>query len=241
LVLPYEQESAMAFPQMPSSAVSGQRHQPINEFNMRDWLWPHRLTTAMCDHAFLTRHVPGESFEEYDRVLDQAAERGYNTLRLDPLPQVIDLSRPEIVYRQPSFDVPYLPWTNPKGFAGPASTWLIECMEKMLVQPFLHYCLSAWWGSSIEPNRVAIHPRCLTGATEIWIDSLRQWEKRSGFDCCVYVDLNNEFPCFMPGQMEYLKEAGEPWSDPWQRLVEKEINESMARHRHHPGNGLYRW
>ena len=119
----------MKFPKMPPSTVFGQGYQPLNEFDMREWLEPRRLTTVMWDHAFLTRHVPGDSFEDYDRVLDEAVERGYNTLRLDPLPQVIDLSKPEIVYTQPSFNMPWLPWTNPDGFEGPAGAWLIECEE----------------------------------------------------------------------------------------------------------------
>ncbi len=222
----------MKFPKMLPSTVFNQGYQPLNEFDMRQWLEPRRLTTVMWDHAFLTRHVPGESFEDYDRVLDEAVERGYNTLRLDPLPQVIDLSKPETVYTQPSFNLPWLPWTNPNGFEGPAGAWLIECMEKTLARPELWYCLSAWWGGSIKPNKVATHPHTLTGGAELWIEFLHQWKERFGFDRCVYVDLNNEFPCFLSGLSEWLtKEGGEPWSDGWCELVTRQINDSMARMR----------
>ena len=34
---------------------------------MRNWLTPRR----MWDQAFLMRHVPGEAFADYDRVLGQ--------------------------------------------------------------------------------------------------------------------------------------------------------------------------
>ena len=53
---------------------------PLREFDMRDWLEPRRMTTVMWDHTFLTRHVPGDSFEDYDKVLDEAVGR---TLRQD--------------------------------------------------------------------------------------------------------------------------------------------------------------
>lgn len=54
-------------------------------FDMHDRLDPRRLTIVMWDQAFLLRHVPGESCEDYERVLDETFDRGYNTLRLDPL------------------------------------------------------------------------------------------------------------------------------------------------------------
>ena len=46
-------------------------------FDPRQQLNPRRLTLAMWDQAFLLRHIPGGSFEDYDRVLDEAIERGY--------------------------------------------------------------------------------------------------------------------------------------------------------------------
>ena len=60
---------------------------------MREHLTPRRLTLAMWDQAFALRHGPGGSFADYDRVLDETIERGYNTVRLDPMPQWVDLSQ----------------------------------------------------------------------------------------------------------------------------------------------------
>jgi len=64
-------------------------------FDPREQLTPRRLTLAMWDQAFLLRHGPGGSFADWDRVLDETIERGYNTVRLDPMPQWIDLSQPD--------------------------------------------------------------------------------------------------------------------------------------------------
>ncbi|MCE5277933.1 MAG: cellulase-like family protein [Planctomycetaceae bacterium] len=215
----------MDFPPMPPSTVFGNKYEPLRRFDMRDWLQPRRMTAVMWDHAFLTRHVKGDSFEDYDRVLDEAIERGYNTLRIDPVPQSIDLSKPEIDFTQ-TMNIPYLPWTRPTGFQGRAGEWLIEFMEKVIDRK-LYYALSSWWGGGIKPTRH--DPHTLVEATECWIDFLTQWKSRFGFDGCAYVDLNNEFPCFLPGMMGYLeKEGGASWSPKWQQVVTQQINDSMG-------------
>ena len=54
------------------------------KFDCRKLLDPQRMTIMMWDQAYLVRHVPGESFADYGRVLDEAVERGYNTVRIDP-------------------------------------------------------------------------------------------------------------------------------------------------------------
>jgi len=81
-----------------------------DHFDMRDHLAPRRLTMAMWDQAFVLRHAPGGSFADYDRVLDETVERGYNTVRLDPMPQWVDLSRPEKVLKWPDPKMPLMPW-----------------------------------------------------------------------------------------------------------------------------------
>jgi Sugar-binding cellulase-like len=42
---------------------------------------------AMWDQAFALRHMPGGSFVDYDRVLEETVKRGYNTLRINPMAQ----------------------------------------------------------------------------------------------------------------------------------------------------------
>src|ERR1700677_1330122 len=48
-------------------------------YDMRNDLKPRRLTMAMWDQAYALRHMPGGSFADYDRVLEETVERGYNT------------------------------------------------------------------------------------------------------------------------------------------------------------------
>jgi len=76
----------MDFPnQISTSRPQSAPNTGTGAFDPRDWLKPRRLTIAMWDQAFLLRHGPGGSFQDFDRVLDETIERGQNTVRLDPM------------------------------------------------------------------------------------------------------------------------------------------------------------
>jgi len=208
----------------PTGPVGGDEGGWGKSLDMREYLSPRRLTAAMWDYTFLTRHVPGESFQDYDRVLDETVDRGYNTIRIDPCPQAIDLSRPEAVIDHSDFNEPYIPWTNPRGFKGPAGQWLIEFMQKLQDRKF-HYILSAWWGP-IPP--VLGEVRSMEQVAQRWLPMLRQWEKRFGFDGLVFVDLVNEFPYFLPGYVDQLNALEGGWyGQAGRKKIAGEINAAM--------------
>ncbi len=151
---------------------------------------------AMWDQAFLLRHGPSGSFADWDRVLDETVERGYNTVRLDPMPQWIDLRQPDRELHWPDPQAPYLPWDWTTAVTAPAGRWLIEFMEKLLARPSLHYTLSAWWfglteGGSLKGPPPLRQPANHAEGAEMWADMLREWKRRFGFDRLVYVDLAN--------------------------------------------------
>ena len=206
---------------MPAQVASASRTAPAaaaaGGFDPRDHLVPRRLTMAMWDQAFLLRHGPGGSFADWDRVLDETVERGYNTVRLDPMPQWIDLKDPERVLHWPDPQAPYLPWDWNTAVTAPAGRWLIEFMEKLLARPSLHYTLSAWWfglteGGSLKGPTPLRQPANHAEGAEMWADMLREWKRRFGFDRLVYFDLANEVPYFFPGFLDRLKkETGLDW------------------------------
>ena len=204
------------------SRAKGSGKTSSGSFDMRDWLDPRRVTVIMWDHAFLTRHMKGDSFEDYDKVLSEAAERGYNTLRLDPMPQVIALDRPETVLtRPPTVSKPELfPWERAQAFEGPAGVWLIEFMEKVLQKGFC-YCLSAWngkWETGAKPEN-------LHELTNRWIPFLHKWRERFGFEKCLYVDLSNEYPYFLNGHLKRtIREYNGRWSPEWNEFIKQEVN-----------------
>ena len=222
----------MEFPTQQATDGGSQAAGAVDTFDMREGLTPNRLTMAMWDQAFVLRHGPGGSFADFDRVLDETIERGYNTVRLDPMPQWVDLSRPEKVLAWPDPKMPMMPWCWNTGVEGPVGTWIIEFMEKLLARPFLHYTLSAWWFCNVPPAQdqlgppVLRLPRTHEEGAEMWLEMLREWKRRFGFDRLVYMDLANEVPFFFPGFRERLKAAtGADWDAP---VLSPEQNQFVA-------------
>lgn len=192
----------------------------LRGFDMRRYLEPRRLTLAMWDVAYLLRHGEGGSFENYDRVLDEAVERQYNTLRIDPMPQWIDLDKPERILEWPDPHQPYMPWNWNTVVRGPVGRWLIDFIEKLHRRSFLHYTLSGWWFGPGEPTTpsgppVLRNPANMTEGAEMWAEMLTRWKRRFGFDRLVYVDIANETPYFFPKQGERFKKVtGEDFGSP---------------------------
>ena len=214
----------MNFPIQESSRPKNISENNLPSFDMREYLECRRLTTVMWDVAFLTRHMEGDSFSNYDQVLDQAIERGYNTVRIDPMPNAIDLCNPEkVLYRPALTSTPLHPWDRPQAFEGPAGKWLIEFMEKLLKRN-LYYCLSAW----SFPMDSAKQPQNLTEVTEIWKKMLTDWKKRFGFKNCVFVDLSNEYPYFLNGHLERtIEQYNGRWSSEWNHFTHVEVNSCL--------------
>lgn len=203
----------MDFPTQFSGGIPPNAPKPHpGQWDIREDLTPRRLTLVMWDQCYALRHLPGGSFENYDRVLDEAIERGYNTLRLDPMPQWIDLAQPDKILHWPDPRQPFMPWNWNTAVSGPVGRWIIEFMEKLL-QRDLYYTLSAWWfcreDQGPAPRRI---PKTHVDAAEMWCDTLVQYRQRFGSDRLVYVDLANEVPYFLPGFLDSLKQhTGAGW------------------------------
>jgi len=197
-------------------------------FDMREALNPKRLTIVMWDHSVIIRHNPGDSWEDYDKTLDEAVERGYNTIRIDPMPGLIDLTRPERYISKSS--EPYHPWMGGGNSGGPYGEWLIELMEKLLERN-LNYALSAWWMPSFDPP--SPQPLGLSTAVDVWLEFLCEWEKRFGFAGCVWVDLVNEYPHFPSECRQWLidKTGGLDFSPAWNDFVVEDANAALDRMR----------
>lgn len=206
----------MAFPLQYSGGNKTRRNAAqaaLRHWDIRNDLNPRRLTLVMWDQAFLFRHNQGGAFANYDRVLDETLERGYNTVRIDPLPGWLDLSRPEALLEFRGNN-PLMPWGGNRPVAGPMARWLEAFMGKMLRRK-LHYTLSAWWifDNCRPPLKRA--PQNHLQAAEIWLAFLKDWRHSFGFDGCVYVDICNEVPYFMGTWARLQKKFGQScWANP---------------------------
>jgi hypothetical protein len=187
--------------------------EPQRQFDMRRSLDPQRLTILMWDQAFLLRHHPGGSFQDYDRVLDETVERGYNTVRLDTMPQWIGLDDLDETLAWTDPKLPFLPWDWNCAVKGPVGRWLDEFMHKTLERK-LNYTLSCWWSRGNGPAMRVIYPENHLQAAEIWIEYLEAWKRRFGFNGLIYVDLQNECPFFIDGyKQRFERETGATWDE----------------------------
>lgn len=59
---------------------------------------PPKIRLTMWDWSWLSHRVPGGAFEDWERVVDEARERGFDTIRFDPLPDLVAVGdEPEAV------------------------------------------------------------------------------------------------------------------------------------------------
>ncbi|MGF1634530.1 MAG: cellulase-like family protein [Phycisphaerae bacterium] len=182
-------------------------------FDMRQALTPSRLTMLMWDQAFLLRHHPGGSFADYPKVLDETLERGYNTVRLDTMPQWIGLDDPDRILHWDDPKKPFLPWDWNCEVEAPAGRWLIDFMEQLRARD-LYYTLSCWWSATNGPAFRCAYPENHVQAAEVWAAYLEDWRSRFGFDGLVYVDLQNECPFFIEGyKQRFEQETGHAWDE----------------------------
>lgn len=230
----------MDYPTQVSSAQPVQRFQNSTLFDPREYLDPKRLTIMMWDQGFLARHTPGESFHDYDRILDESIVRGYNTIRIDPLPNLINLNKPDEIWSWDHPKRPFLPWANNREFSGPVGKWLIEFIAKVLEKK-LFYTLSTWWFDENnwcgKPNispKVKRIPKNHVEAAEIWLTFLSDWKKTIGFNNLVYVDIHNEVPFFMSGYKQMLKskfnldwDSGLPFNSEQIDFLSSDLNQAM--------------
>lgn len=174
-------------------------------YDMRNHLNPRRMTFAMWDQAFLLRHQPGESFWDWERVLNETVERGYNTLRLDPMPQTLDLNQPDLELSWREHEGPFLPWDWVRPITLKAGRALIDFMQLASRYNFW-FTLSAWWFKPADDMPMStIVPRNTIEGAELWAKMLRGLQREVGLDRIVYVDLANEMPYFFPDFMAQLR------------------------------------
>lgn len=223
---------SMNFPIQVSSDRRSASDLSAGSFDPRNSLLPRRMTLAMWDQAYLLRHGEGGAFADWDRVLDETIERGYNTVRIDPMPQWIDLSMPDQVLHWEDPRQPFMPWCWNGPVSASAGRWLIEFMEKLRSRQQLYYTLSAWWFMTEGTPAVLRKPETLSDGAEMWCQMLTQWKSRFGFDHLVYVDLANELPYFFPDFVPRLqRETGSDWGGVFDSQVigflTHEINSAM--------------
>ena len=156
------------------------------------------LAMTMWDFSWLENNWPGAGYEDWDLVLDELVDRGYNAIRMDAFPHLIAEDAEKEWTLIPVWRV---------------SNWGSPAINKVKVQPmmneFLSKCkdrnikigLSSWYREDIDNVRMKIiSPKIMA---EIWIKTLHSIDKAGLLDTIFYVDLCNEWP-------------GSPWAPSFQ-------------------------
>ncbi len=144
---------------------------------------------TMWDFSWLERRWPGAGYEDWDKVLDELVERGYNAVRIDAFPH--------LVAANPIKQWTLLPVWNQQMWGSPA-------LNKVVVQPFLNRfiakCkerdikvgLSSWFREDRENIRMKI--TSAAKMADIWTKTLDSINNDGLLDAILYVDLCNEWP-----------------------------------------------
>ncbi len=149
---------------------------------------------AMWDFSWLLRQYKGGGFEDWDKVLDELTERGYNALRIDCFPQFI--SKDSHGIRQERYHLPKSGW-HPTLW-GNAYTIDIE-PEQGLIR-FIKKChdrniylvLSTWfYGHGTGRNKNFIGPG---GLVDAWDNVLKLLSDNDLLHNILYIDILNEYP-----------------------------------------------
>jgi hypothetical protein len=158
--------------------------QYIKELNNKR---PRAIT--MWDFSWLERRWAGAGYEDWDRVLDELVERGYNAVRID--------AYPHLIAENPTKEYTLLPVWN-------IQMWGSPDINKVIVQPalntFISKCkerdikvgLSSWYRQDTDMVLMKIDgPQKMA---ENWIKTLDSIAKDGLLDSILYVDLCNEWP-----------------------------------------------
>jgi hypothetical protein len=144
---------------------------------------------TMWEFSWIERRWPGAGYEDWDRALDELAERGYDAVRIDPFPHLIAVDG--------SREWTLIPCWNTQQWGSPALNTvrilpaLYEFMAKCRDRG-VKVALSSWFRESTDDVRMNIKtPADLARVWQITLDGIK---KAGLLDIVLWVDVVNEWP-----------------------------------------------
>lgn len=156
---------------------------------------PYPLAITMWEFSWLERRWPGAGYEDWDQALSELVDRGYDAIRIDAFPHLID--------HDPEKEYTLLPhWS--------VQDWGSPMINKVQVQPnlnkFLEKCLeygvrvglSSWFRKDEDDLRMKLDSPEKLG--KAWLSVLKSIDEGGVLDAIFYVDLCNEWtgPAWCP-------------------------------------------
>jgi len=167
------------------------------KYDMRNDLAPKRMTIAMWDFSWLYMHHKGGSYENFEKVINELTDRGFNTIRIEAFPLIIgSLDSLNQIITIPAY--PEYNW-------GPTDKEYKHEIVKELIsfltvakKKKLNIILSTWNMDCQEYPDIKSNFQDRHRYWAAWEKVLDMLMKHSLLDNVVYVDLDQEFPYFSP-------------------------------------------
>jgi hypothetical protein len=147
------------------------------------------LAVTMWDFSWLERRGDDDEYADWDQVLDELVERGYDAVRIDAYPHFV-ASDPTATWQlPPAFEACEWGATNPcEVQVEPALTEFVgKCADRNV-----SVALSSWFRQDAADVRLDVE--CPQDLGEIWIETLDRIDGAGLLDTLCWVDLCNEFP-----------------------------------------------
>ena len=146
------------------------------------------LAITMWDFSWLERRWPGAGYEDYDLILDELSERGYDAVRIDPYPHLI--------FNDPAKEYLLIPHWNTHDWGSPdyvkvevgsnLTDFIAKCKRRNI-----SVALSSWWREDTQRSYSVIDsPEMLA---QVWLSVLDLLKDKGLIDTILYVDLTNEW------------------------------------------------
>jgi hypothetical protein len=153
-----------------------------------------RFSVAMWEYSWLVQRSGRQSeYADWDKVLDELKERGYDCIRIDAFPHCI-ASGPD---GKTADDITFLPiannfmWGNHEPVSVNPRAGLIGFMKK-IKERGLYVGLSCWYNDDAQHRKLVIHSP--QDYSRIWLETLDVLDAEGLLDIVVWVDICNEFP-----------------------------------------------
>jgi hypothetical protein len=147
------------------------------------------LAITMWDFSWLERRWPDAGYEDWDKILKELTDRGYNAVRIDAYPHLVSADEDKIWRLKPVW--------NQHDWGSPA---VVDVQVQPNLNTFIATCknhgvkvgLSSWYREDVDNTRMKIiTPEIMA---QQWVKTLESIKKDGLLDNIFYVDLCNEWP-----------------------------------------------
>ncbi len=144
---------------------------------------------TMWDFSWIERQWPGAGYEDWDMVLDELSERGYNAVRIDAFPHLVSEDKDKYWTLLPVWTV--LDWGSPSKNRIQIQPALNQFIEKCNNRN-IKVALSTWYRQDADNLRLNITTPDIMAKQ--WVKTIQTIEKANLLDNILFIDLCNEWP-----------------------------------------------